>query len=65
MALPELSLGCCARPAPADKGSLESFEWFDFQSCAACGGIYSSQCIRLPEDPVVQQYPQTTCAGAV
>ncbi|GAB4822799.1 hypothetical protein N2152v2_009845 [Parachlorella kessleri] len=46
-----------------DKGVFAGLTWYDFQSCANCGGIYSDRCLRLQEDDVYQQYPQTSCAA--
>jgi hypothetical protein len=47
----------------ADRGNFAGFEWYDFQSCAQCGGIYDERCLRVQQDPIYQPYPQTTCGG--
>jgi len=47
----------------ADKGNLVGWEWFDFQMCQTCGGIWDDRCLRLLYDPIYQQYAQTTCGG--
>lgn len=48
-----------------DKGNFQGFEWFDFQTCAQCGGLFSDRCLRLQENPIYQKYPQTSCGAKI